>query len=236
MQSTYNIKSSSLGQAHETILKYILEKGELITTEEGELTLETGTICIFVEKPMNDPIFSKKSAFKVRFYEQYGKDLIFGTASEFEYDYHDRLFRWGKEGFNQIQYIINKLKTERESRRAIAITWEPPVDAKKKDVPCLQLIQCVIRHDLLHMKVVFRSNDMLSAASANMYGLVALQKHIASEIKIGVGSYTHISLIPHVYFMRDISDIPMFCEHGGTIQPLKVVCDECKGCYRYLVK
>jgi len=57
------------------------------------------------------------------------------------------------------------------------------------------------------MKVVFRSNDFLSALGANMYGLVELQKKIASDVGVDVGTYTHIALVPHVYHVRDASQL-----------------------------
>ena len=62
------------------------------------------------------------------------------------------------------------------------------------DCPCLQLVECVIREGKLHMKVVFRSNDMLTAAGANMFALATLQEYIAGESGLPCGSYTHISL------------------------------------------
>jgi thymidylate synthase len=93
------------------------------------------------------------------------------------------------------------------TRRAVAITWTPEVDQDEKNVPCLQLIMCTIRRGRLDMKVVFRSNDMLSALGANMYGLTELQKFIADKIGVPVGTYTHISLVPHVYYKRDASEL-----------------------------
>jgi len=49
------------------------------------------------------------------------------------------------------------------------VTWNPYVDEQLDDCPCLQLVQCLVREGRLSMKVVFRSNDMLSAAGANMF-------------------------------------------------------------------
>jgi Thymidylate synthase len=82
------------------------------------------------------------------------------------------------------------------------------------------------------MKVVFRSNDMLSAAGANMYALARLQQHIAEAVGVAVGAYTHISLVPHIYYMRDVADIPPFCGEGTLIKPESVVCSACRGCRR----
>lgn len=232
------IRAPTLSRAHELIIKYILEKGYHVTTENGEETVETDEICLSVDTPLESPMVSERSRFKESFLAEYAKNLICGSDAVFEYDYHGRLFDWGcglkEEGVDihqdQIKYIIEKLKASPVSRRAVAITWCPPVDEKLADCPCLQLIQCVVREGKLDMKVVFRSNDMLSASGSNMYALVKLQEHIANEIGVPVGKYAHISLVPHIYYKRDAADIPPFCENGKQFLPSVEVCRVCGGC------
>jgi thymidylate synthase len=89
-----------------------------------------------------------------------------------------------------------------------------------------------VRDNKLHTRVVFRSNDMLTAAGANMYALVQLQKHIADQLGLSCGTYTHISLIPHIYYIRDMHDIEPFCGKGKYIHPVREVCQACGGCER----
>ena len=207
------IKAPTLSRAHELAVKYVIEHGEVVLTEDQELTLETDAVCIEVRTPMEEPMLSPKSKFKLKFVQEYADHLLHGNVSEFEYDYHERLFEWFGMT-DQIQYIINTLKDNVTSRRAIAVTWEPTTDQIVPDVPCLQLVQCIRRNGKLHMKVVFRSNDVLSAMGSNMYALVMLQKYIADALEIPVGCYTHIALVPHIYYKRDASDIPAFSEGG----------------------
>ncbi|HJJ46112.1 MAG TPA: thymidylate synthase, partial [Methanocorpusculum sp.] len=45
-----------------------------------------------------------------------------------------------------------------------------------------------------------------------------------------VGTYTHISLVPHVYFRRDAADIPPFCKNGAEFTPAPEVCKACGQC------
>ena len=129
-----------------------------------------------------------------------------------------------------MDYIKRKLSAQQASRRAIAITWIPPIDESLGDCPCLQLVQCLVRGGVLQMKVVFRSNDMLSAAGPNMFALVSLQRHIADALGLPCGPYTHISLVPHIYYKRDLNDIQAFCRDGADIQPVDAVCDLCGRC------
>ena len=233
------IKAPTLASAHEQVVRMILEKGWTLDTEDREATVEFEEVAMRVEQPGNPPMVSPCSRFQQRFMEQYARDLIEGSDSVFEYDYHDRLFNWGgglmRGGGNevhvdQVAYIVRKLREAPASRRAIAITWNPAVDENLDACPCLQLVQCVSRDGMLHMKVVFRSNDMLTAAGANMFALVSLQQMIARSLELGCGSYTHISLVPHIYYRRDADDIEPFCGHGERFRPIPEVCRACGKC------
>jgi len=234
------IRAPSIGRAHELVVKMILEKGWLLRTEDAEATVEFEEIALQIDTPLAEPMTSPSSRFQQRFVEQYAKDLLQGSHASFEYDYHGRLFDWGERlvadgqpvHVDQIAYIVEKLRSSPETRRAIAITWNPVIDEKLDDCPCLQLVQCVVREGKLDMRVIFRSNDMLTAAGANMYALVQLQKSIADQLGIPCGTYTHISLVPHIYYIRDVHDIEPFCGKGSLIQPVREVCLACKRCDR----
>jgi len=232
------IRAPSLGTAHDLVVKMVLEKGWVLNTEDREATIEFDEIAMRIEHPDTEPMVSPSSRFSRKFVEQYAHDLLFGTSAVFEYDYHDRLYNWGTplvaEGtalhIDQIAYIVRKLASSQVSRRAMAITWNPYIDEQLDDCPCLQLVQCLVRNGHLSMKVVFRSNDMLTAAGANMFALVHLQKYIAEQLGLPLGYYTHISLVPHIYYKRDVNDIEPFCGKGEYIKPATEVCRTCGKC------
>jgi thymidylate synthase len=232
------LRAPSIGTAHELVVKMVLEKGRVLETEDEEATVEFDEIGIRVEHPFTEPMVSPHSRFSRKFMDKYAEDLLKGTPAAFEYDYHDRLFNWGAklnaEGkplhIDQIEYIIRKLGESPVSRRAVAITWNPYTDERLDDCPCLQLVQCLLRDGRLQMKVVFRSNDMLTAAGANMYALAHLQLHIAESLGVSTGAYTHISLVPHIYYRRDVNDLEPFCGRGDYIRPVEAVCRACGKC------
>lgn len=234
------IRAPSIGRAHEQVIQMILEKGWLLNTEDAEATVEFEEIAMQVDTPLAEPMVSQHSRFQKKFVEQYAKDLLQGSKASFEYDYHGRLYDWGERlscdgqpvHVDQIAYIAEKIQTSPNTRRAVAITWNPVIDEKLDDCPCLQLVQCVLRNGCLNMRVIFRSNDMLTAAGANMYALVQLQKSVADRLGVPCGTYTHISLIPHIYYIRDVHDIEAFCGQGKLIQPVREVCRACQKCDR----
>ena len=107
----------------------------------------------------------------------------------FRYSYGERLFGYPVENedritpINQIQkQIIESLKNNKNSRRAIAITPLPEDDLYEKSIPCLQWIGCLIRDNKLHIHILFRSWDIERAMPANLYGLSKLQKYIAKKL------------------------------------------------------
>ena len=231
-------RGPSIAAAHEWAVRTVLEKGYAVTTENSEATIECEPIAMELRDPLAEPMASPASRFQRRFLEQYATDLIEGSEAVFEYDYHSRLFGWG-EGLacesaaipvDQVAYIVRKLAEAPESRRAIAVTWNPATDEEMRDCPCLQLVQCELRDNRLAMQVVFRSNDMLSAAGANMFALVHLQQEIANRLGAGVGAYTHISLVPHLYHRRDAADLARFCDRFGAVAPVPGACAACRGC------
>lgn len=209
------INAPTLASAHEQTIKYILENGYYQCTEEKEHTIETDAITIYVDTPFRQDRLSKYAPQQEKAAKEYTRQLIEGSPNKFDYTYHDQLFKWAeyhlhgiKKVHNQIKFIVDKLKEEPESRRAVAIVLDPMKHQyTDESVPCLQLVQLIYRNGFLHMRVVFRSNDMLTAAGLNMYALTQLQKMIADEIDVGCGSYTHIALTPHIYYIRDSKDM-----------------------------
>ncbi|WOF16830.1 thymidylate synthase [Methanoplanus sp. FWC-SCC4] len=230
----FNIRAFSIGKAHEEVIKSILKHGVYILTEDGEKTLELPEpLNIHVNNPFADYMISPYNMFGEGAMKQYVHDLLNGTDSEFVYTYHDRLFDYplskgdgfvgdgdGK-GIDQIAYIIEKLKTEPNSRRAEGITWFPPKDTNSNNPPCLQRIQCFVRDNKLNMHVEFRSNDMLSALGANMYALVHLQKMIADELSAEMGWYSHTSVSAHMYYERDHEELMKYVKGLGLMDSLR---------------
>ena len=90
------IRAPSLGRAHELVVRYILQEGYFLRTENGEDTVETDEVCLRVETPFDSPMASSCSRVREAFLESYAHNLLAGSDAVFEYDYHGRLFDWGR--------------------------------------------------------------------------------------------------------------------------------------------
>jgi thymidylate synthase len=120
-----------------------------------------------------------------------------GVFEGIEYTYGSRLRN--RSGINQIHEMIEELKRESYSRRAIAFTWNVEKDCRNVKAPCLNLVQGLIEDDVFYLTAYFRSNDMFKAWPQNAFGLLKIQKEIAGELGLKVGKMVIISCSAHIY-------------------------------------
>jgi len=200
----------TIREAHEKAVRQIIWKHRVITTEDGEETWEAEPLCFEVSDPLTGMIHPL-SSFQENRCMEYARQLIFGDSGGFDYSYNERLRKYeatnGSAPRDQIGYVIAKLQKEPDSRRAIAITWNPERDWNVTNVPCLQFVQYIIRDGKLHCYVLFRSEDILSAFGPNCFGLVKLQEFVSQACNVPVGLYHHVVTIPHLYYKRDRSEL-----------------------------
>jgi len=203
------IKKPSVASAFNELIPKILKDGDMVETEFGERTKEIRNTIIEITNPRLKKV-PEKYPLGEKAVEEYTKNLLYGSKNVFSYDYHERLFEYpyNDEKINQIEYIIEKLNQQRNSRRAIAITWNPKIDIEiSKDergsVPCLQYVQFLVRNNNLYMTVLFRSNDALLAFVSNALGLINLGEYVAKQTNTRLRLYTHHSISMHVYIDRD---------------------------------
>lgn len=102
--------------------------------------------------------------------------------------------------FTQLEYVIDELKNDPDSRRAIMHLRVPDdsIDAKL-DVPCTLALQYFIRDGELHQIVNMRSSDLVFGIAYDIPAFTMFQEMIANELNVGLGSYTHVSNSLHIY-------------------------------------
>jgi thymidylate synthase len=161
-------------------------------------TRQKESSCTFVvESPLREPMISKLFIGDPRSLEQYRQEMLDGildfevARGNWEYTYHLRMA-------GQLPWVTDELRRNPDSRRAI-ISTRDEADLASGSPACLQSIQYLIRDGALHCKVLFRSNDATKAAFMNAFALIMLQKRIADELNVPVGSYTHRANSFHVY-------------------------------------
>lgn len=143
----------------------------------------------------NDLSFPQK--FNGRFHE-YSDD---GQTLWGAYGHRWRVFF----GSDQLSDIVELLRKEPQTRRAVLGMWSAGVDLKRgaeggRDVPCNTHIYFKIRSGALQMMVCNRSNDMLwGAYGANAVHMSMLQEYVAGRVGVPVGQMRQVSDSLHVY-------------------------------------
>jgi len=195
-----------------------MKEGIEIKDERGSLTKEILNVMVSIEKPLGkaradnfylnnltDKLAGIKDIRVPEGYfwsgeklEIYSQQFISDDKQGFVYTYGNRL-RAHFEGIDQIQEAINRLKNCTESRRAISVTWNPTVDTKTDEVPCMILVDFKIRDNKLYTTALWRSHDIYGAWFPNAVGLTYLAQYVAGEVGLSLGSITIHSISAHIY-------------------------------------
>ena len=122
---------------------------------------------------------------------------IYLDDNGFIYTYSERLQNY--QGRNQLIDIVHRLQQDMGSNRAIAVTFNPFVDNERANIPCLQLIQALVRNDKLILSVYFRSNDLYGAFPSNMMFLTYLGMKIANELDVKFDYIDYHCSSLHIY-------------------------------------
>lgn len=169
--------------------------GHNILTEDGKLTREVCNLVIEIKHPGRGyPIPGSK--WNLKALEAYALQLLDPNDKGFAYDYGNRLGRQ-----NQINVAIEHLRNYPSTRRAILTTRDMDKDLFAQHIPCLQIVEFLLRDDELHMTCFFRSHDVRDAYPANVYGLNSLQRYVAEDLNVAPGRMTTISCSAHYYVL-----------------------------------
>ncbi|MCL2512311.1 MAG: thymidylate synthase [Oscillospiraceae bacterium] len=207
------VEGKNLPEAYHKAIKALYEKGEITSCDDWGQTQKEVSMTYCAAEPLSEPMISR--LYIGGFYElqQYVMEVLdgvldfkIGDGNCWEYTYHDRMVnfptgnaRCENGGFDQVQFVINELKRNSDSRRAVINIRDNNVDPFNSDPACLQHVQYLIRGGKLHCKVLMRSNDAVEASFMNAFAFIMLQKRIAEELGVETGSYTHRANSFHCY-------------------------------------
>lgn len=103
-------------------------------------------------------------------------------------------------GFDQIETVINLLKKDKDSRRAVINLNTPnPNVITTKDEPCTIALQFLIRDNKLYCTGIMRSNDIWYGFPYDVAFFTELQMYIADRLGVKYGTYTHFAVSLHMY-------------------------------------
>jgi thymidylate synthase len=129
----------------------------------------------------------------------------------FNAPYGERLRNWNKSDANrfilnpidQLRDVYNKIKTDKDTRQAVAVIYNPLFDNSDhhtKDTPCNMLLTFKVRNNKLDLTVYNRSNDLhWGTFGANLCQFSTIQEMMASWLDVGIGTYYQVTDSLHIY-------------------------------------
>ena len=105
-----------------------------------------------------------------------------------------------KYGFNQVEQIIELLKKDPSSRRAVLNISDPAINRiETKDMQCTIGLQFLVRDGQLEETVYIRSNDIYFGFPYDYIFFVSIGEYIAKELNLELKLYTHHATSLHMY-------------------------------------
>lgn len=196
----------SLPEAYHNALKHLYNWSTIVDDANHNTRCKECAMTMVVRDPLSEPMISRCVPCGPEDLEQYRMEMLDGimdfcVGHGWDYTYHDRMINWwgGHEVINQVEFVLYELRRNPSSRRAVIDIRNNVEDAYSDDPACLQHIQYFIRDGKLDCSVLFRSNDAVKATYMNAFALICLQKRIADELGVDVGTYTHRANSFHAY-------------------------------------
>lgn len=138
----------------------------------------------------NDTTFIKKIAPSYRLYED---RTNFANGA------------YGPRMLPQLRWVIRELKKLPASRRAVVNIWDHDLqNFESLDLPCTLTLQFLLRDDQLHMITTMRSQDVWLGMPYDVFCFTVIQRLIANELHVDIGSYTHQCGSIHLYAKNEL--------------------------------
>ena len=197
--SSFKVSGKTVGDTWLKILKTIEKFGYVKKSQYGDDQKEIISLVSVVtdEDPDNIKWYDFFEFSKQELADYIPQVTTPSLVEGLDYTYGQKLMNF--RNIDQVKQMIEQLKKENFTRRAVACTWDVLKDCNNPKAPCLDLIQALVQGDKLYFTCYFRSNDMYGAWPRNAFALRKLQKNICEEIGVKMGPLIVISNSAHYY-------------------------------------
>ena len=176
----------------------IIDEG-IRTSYEGRPTVELEMVDIVVESPGDDDRIIERFGDSERLGWMHANFTLEGPVQELggAASYATRLYDYEQSGRDQINWVIERLRTDPRSRSAVITTLQPLSDTSY--IPCVSLLQFWLPAGGVEMIVTAHSIDFGTKGYANLVELAALQHKVASKLGTGLGRLVLRITSAHLY-------------------------------------
>jgi len=193
-----HVSSETLPAAYHSALYNLLTWGDWIPCSDWDTKALEISLTMTVTNPLKEPMISKFFIGGPRELQQYCMEMLDGIL-DFEVEKGKWAYTYHQRYADQIPFILQELRRNPGSRRAVMTIRDKDADMGSDDPACMQHIQYFVRQGKLDCMVLFRSNDACKATFMNAFALIMLQRRIAEELGVEVGIYVHRANSFHCY-------------------------------------
>jgi thymidylate synthase len=202
------IARDTIGEAWLGIAQVILRDGEISRYDDLPiLEIEHATITVAAPTP-RDPIIDRladpaRLAWMHANFTDHSRVEALGNARS----YASRLFDYGSSGIDQLQWVIDRLLHDPDSRSATITTFEPLTDTSY--IPCVSMLDFWVRGGAVEQVVYAHSIDFGAKGYGNLVELADLHARVADGVGMPVGRLVFIIKSAHIYetefeYMADV--------------------------------
>jgi len=203
-------KVDGMAEMYHVLSKEILEKGDIVSPR-GMETRELITPVIHIENPKSRLAFLPERKFNI-VYALVESLMLISKTKKLDYftEFNPKMASFSDDGMllhgaygeriaREIEVVISKLKSDKDSRQAVLSIYNNDLIYNTKDVPCTMNLHFLIRENKLNLIVYMRSNDIIWGTPYDIFMFTMLQEVIANTLGIDVGYYRHVPSSLHVY-------------------------------------
>jgi len=176
------IETDSLGKCWLRTSRLILSRGRP-GRYDGAAIVEAAHISLVVRNPDPDDAFIRRHGDPA--WLQWMHDNFFVQQPVVELgdadSYAVRLFNYARAGRDQLQWVVDRLRHDPESRSATITTFQPLTDTSY--IPCISLLDFWLPGGAVELVVYAHSLDFGKKAYGNLIELAALQAQVAAQLE-----------------------------------------------------
>lgn len=197
-------------RGYHEVLRHVVRTG-VPRQPRGLKTLDAGQVTMILESPHNALPLGTGRGLSRRIAAAEAIQLIGGFSQpkllppSFDRFKEDDGTFWGAYGTrigNQLEHVVQKLKTDRDTRQAVITLWSPQADnvvPPKRDHPCTVALGFDLSSDKLVLRVTMRSSDVWLGIPHDWFQFTQLQLTVANVLQVEPGPYWHTSWSLHIY-------------------------------------
>jgi thymidylate synthase len=106
---------------------------------------------------------------------------------------------WEVREVDQVQYVIDEIKRNPNSRRLVISAWEPGNATTSKLPPCHYTFVFNVNDGKLNCHLTQRSGDIALGIPFNLAAYSLLTQVIAQQVELKLGQFAHTIVDAHIY-------------------------------------